>query len=1177
MTDIQNTNVVFEKGGLERQVAVIVPLYNYAGLIEWTLDSVAEQSHHDIVLIVVDDKSDDTSLAIALDWMADYEGPISLRLLSNNANFGLSATRNLGIVHSQSPYCFFLDADNEIYPRCIARHVAALECRSDCAGSYSIIEQFEGATGLKGNNVFTRDALARGNYIDAMAMVRRECLDKYGGFRAIKYGWEDYDLWLRLAEGGDRLLHIPQILSRYRHHRNSMSRQQTNKAENVEELRASMRELHPWLKLDNAIEIKNNSRGDAQISVHLQTKARPAPRRWSRTDQKRQLATATYATENNERLTSALIDEGIFDERFYIAQLPGFDRTDVSQLIAHYIEFGERQGLAPSGRFDPNYYRKFNPDLAHVEVLIHHYLHNGAKEGRKASLAMELIADGLDLVAIKAKLIPKPEIDTADRSYLNTLAELLRQIDIDPTFFSRQFYCWRYPDIDPNQIDPLLHYLKFGRHEGRVTNVALMKRLHRNSSLINTRLPYIIVGVHEASTTGAPIVGFDFASEVSKDHNVIFISLKGGKLIERAKGIFPIVIEANSIDEDNDFFIEYIFENFLVKDAIFSSSACIPFMRPLSTRPIKIICLVHEFLEYMLHTHAIIYVADFLVFSSHALLDSWQHMIDDLSRQPDSILVLPQPASSSTARLMDKAAARAIVSESTGLDLNGATLVLGAGHVQIRKGTDIFLQIGNQLRRSDEKFVSIWIGEQISPFDMVFGVWFHAQMERSRDETGRIGVHFEPAGPLYPVLMDAADVFIVTSRLDPLPNVALDAAVREIPVIAFAGATGLPDVAALGQVDLIEVEIGAIDEVVEAVKSIRSGRGAASDIVVRPTGGYSEYRKIILDRAAEVAKSPRMLVDLDIEVDYTGPAHATPFDSFATDHQREVSRKQIRRLLELGIVAINPRPGVHAARQNGDFTRYRSLLAERTYIDRLPDNMLFHIHAFYPDVVREMLSYFKGDALNGRFFITTTTDNDHKAIAKIVEKRGFTNCKIVLIDNRGRDIGPFLDYAVDFASAGDVICHVHTKKSPDVGGNYGEKWRKQLYGALLTQTAIDAFRDPALGLLFPDTPRTVGWGKNRIFCAQIATHFGTKLKSHPGPMPVGNMFFTRVEVANAMRNATKDFDWPREPVPYDGTILHAIERMWTEACDYSGLSWAAIHSAYGDNKIETATNDDSEE
>ena len=278
-------------------------------------------------------------------------------------------------------------------------------------------------------------------------------------------------------------------------------------------------------------------------------------------------------------------------------------------------------------------------------------------------------------------------------------------------------------------------------------------------------------------------------------------------------------------------------------------------------------------------------------------------------------------------------------------------------------------------------------------------------------------------------------------------------------------------------------------------------------------------------------------------------------------------------MLASGIVAINPRPGVHAARENGEFIRYRSLLAQATSVDQMPDSMLIHIHAFYPEIVAEMLRHFTGAARSGRFFITTTTESDQARISKIAERRGFANCRVALIKNRGRDIGPLLDHALAVASPGDVICHVHTKKSPDIGGTYGEKWRNQLYGALLGQTAIDAFRDPQLGLLFPDTPRAVGWGKNRAFCEEIAASFGVTLKPHPGPMPVGNMFFARFEVVQAMRAATQAHEWPREPVGYDGTILHAIERMWTAACEHTGHTWAGIHSAYGEDKIAMAADD----
>jgi hypothetical protein len=323
---------------------------------------------------------------------------------------------------------------------------------------------------------------------------------------------------------------------------------------------------------------------------------------------------------------------------------------------------------------------------------------------------------------------------------------------------------------------------------------------------------------------------------------------------------------------------------------------------------------------------------------------------------------------------------------------------------------------------------------------------------------------------------------------------------------------------------------------------------------------YRQYQQKIFTKLAALGDHVPRPVAIEVDTDYTGPASATAFDTFATKRAREDSAKQIARMLRFGIAAINPRPGVSATRQdNGDFIRYRSIAAQNQGIDRVPGSMLIHIHAFYPDVLEEMLDRFEGDAINARFVITTTTKKTLEAIEMIVEERGLTACQCLLIDNKGRDIGPMLDHVVDLAADGETICHVHTKKSPDVGGSYGEKWRQSLYGALLTQTAIDAFDDPKLGLLFPDSSRCVGWGKNHAFCETIAGTIGVALPPHPGPIPVGSMFMVRTEVARAMRDATGGVTWPREPVAYDGTVLHAIERMWPIVCDHAGFEWAAIH------------------
>jgi glycosyltransferase involved in cell wall biosynthesis len=242
--------LVFAAGMAERRVAVIVPLHNYRAHIVEALDSVLAQSFGDVMLIVVDDASTDDSLSVAREWMErQAECHLSLRLVAHGANAGLSRARNTGIAVAASEFCFFLDADNALYPQCLAAHVEALDAHPAAAGAYGLIEVFGRARAIMGGNAFSRARLARGNTIDAMAMVRRSVLEAHEGFAVIPHGWEDYDLWLRMCEAGQHLVQIPEILARYRNHATSMLRSRTNVRGNIEELHRTICARHPWLTL----------------------------------------------------------------------------------------------------------------------------------------------------------------------------------------------------------------------------------------------------------------------------------------------------------------------------------------------------------------------------------------------------------------------------------------------------------------------------------------------------------------------------------------------------------------------------------------------------------------------------------------------------------------------------------------------------------------------------------------------------------------------------------------------------------------------------------------------------------------------------------------------------------------------------------------------------------------
>jgi hypothetical protein len=209
------------------QVSVCVSVHDYAHVVVDALRSVAESELADFELVVVDDDSRDRSAEVVRGWM---EGVPDLPavLVRQPVNRGLAAARNTAVERSRGEYVLILDADNQIYPHCLSRLAAALDADPDAGFAYGLLQRFDetGPTGLLGKFGWNLERLRRGNYIDALAMIRRTALDEVGGFSTDPrlMGWEDYDLWCAIASRGMHGAHVREILGRYRVATESMTR-----------------------------------------------------------------------------------------------------------------------------------------------------------------------------------------------------------------------------------------------------------------------------------------------------------------------------------------------------------------------------------------------------------------------------------------------------------------------------------------------------------------------------------------------------------------------------------------------------------------------------------------------------------------------------------------------------------------------------------------------------------------------------------------------------------------------------------------------------------------------------------------------------------------------------------------------------------------------------------------
>ena len=241
--------IVFESDRLsEAAVTVVVPLYNYERYVVEALGSVAAQTLKDIDIVVVDDASTDSSLAVAEHWMrGNAERFNRAVLLQNAANAGIGPTRNAAIDAAETVFILPLDPDNRLLPNACEALLSAI--RDDQAAFvYPLIRQFGDANEIMGKEPYSLQLLVGGNTIDAMAIIRKECWAAVNGYARLEPpGWEDYDFWCRIAEKGMWGRQLLEILAEYRVHRASMQTTRTDVVDNKKDLLALMKQRHPWL------------------------------------------------------------------------------------------------------------------------------------------------------------------------------------------------------------------------------------------------------------------------------------------------------------------------------------------------------------------------------------------------------------------------------------------------------------------------------------------------------------------------------------------------------------------------------------------------------------------------------------------------------------------------------------------------------------------------------------------------------------------------------------------------------------------------------------------------------------------------------------------------------------------------------------------------------------------
>jgi glycosyltransferase involved in cell wall biosynthesis len=827
-------------------------------------------------------------------------------------------------------------------------------------------------------------------------------------------------------------------------------------------------------------------------------------------------------------------------------------------------------------------YLQLNPDVALAGIgPVDHYLRYGRREGRQY------------------------------RPSLNEVASSSDRADGLPQDFEGVVYLEINPDVKKAGLDPERHFLESGLREGRSYRYPELDVLP--GSGFDRERPTILVVSHDASRTGAPILCLNLVGAFAKKYNVISLILGAGELVEQFRSAGAVAIPDFNARKSRMLAartIETICAQHQILFAIINSVESRAVLPYLAARSVPAVSLLHEFASYTRPRAAFrdaFHWSMETVFSATLTLENAKDQYPDLQDLrgivlPQGKCVIPDAEVKNVSAALDRSALlRILRPENQDADV---LVVLGAGAIQLRKGVDLFIECASRvisaLGKSKCRFV--WIGHGYNPQeDTAYSVYLADQLKRA---DLRENVFFVPETSHLEAAYDAADLFLLSSRLDPLPNVAIDAMCSGLPVVCFDKATGIADFLAdsgmrehcvanyLDTWDIAQKIIKLGNK--EALKEIGSQCQTVASHKFNMLRYVDKIEEIALTAVARMERENQ-----DIKLIQSSGKFDASF--FLGPDRGEISEadaiREYVRGWASGALRRKPCPGFNPE----IYRKFRDIAEAETEVDgdefadylrkgeptgpwraisirpgafvdgRANIKVALHIHAYYPEMLPNIVERLRGNTIRPHLFISVKDEDALNQARRGLLEYDEELVEIRIVPNKGRDIGPLLtEFGQELVQEYEIIGHVHTKKSNDLNSPamvaaWNDFLMENLLGGSTARNMADVvisamMADDGIGVAFPDDPHVVGWSANKTKAEEIAPRLQLKTLPEEFDFPVGTMFWARASLLRRFVSAGFLWDdYPDEPLPYDGSMLHALERLFGIAANVDGAKSASIY------------------
>ena len=244
------------------------------------------------------------------------------------------------------------------------------------------------------------------------------------------------------------------------------------------------------------------------------------------------------------------------------------------------------------------------------------------------------------------------------------------------------------------------------------------------------------------------------------------------------------------------------------------------------------------------------------------------------------------------------------------------------------------------------------------------------------------------------------------------------------------------------------------------------------------------------------------------------------------------------------------------------------------YLKNKP-KVAIQVHLFYIDLIKDIINKTNNIPVKFDLYISIIYQKKYDYIKNYIKKFSKANqFEILIVQNKGRDVLPFLSQIKTKYRFYKYICHIHTKKTK-YPKTIGLLWRNYLYNNLLgnikivSEILFDFEKNKKLGFIFPET--YIGVLKFSLIVTNLTKRWMEFLSSKLFPncklggffdFPAGNMFWAKT--AAIYQIFTKDLSeyYPNESAKKSFTIMHAIERIWLYLVKFNYFKYKIIFKSF---------------